>query len=43
LLVVVVLVPWILSETLVPTRSAELLSIPGLLGRIWQTLTSGVA
>jgi hypothetical protein len=43
LLVVVVLVPWILSETLLPTRSAELLSIPGLLGRIWQTLTSGVA
>jgi hypothetical protein len=43
LLAVVVLVPWILTEALLPTRSAELLSIPGLLGRIWQALTSGVA
>jgi hypothetical protein len=43
LLTVVVLVPWILAEGLLPKSSAELLSIPGLLGRIWQTLTSGVA
>jgi hypothetical protein len=43
LLMVVVLVPWILSEALLPMRGAQLLSLPGLLGRIWQTLTAGVA
>lgn len=42
LLLVVVLVPWILTA-LLPTRSAELLSIPGFLGRVWQALTSGIA
>ncbi len=42
LLVAVVLAPWVLSELLLP-RSGDLLSIPGLLGRIWQALTSGVA
>ena len=42
LLVAVVLAPWVLSELLLP-RGGDLLSIPGLLGRIWQTLTSGVA
>jgi hypothetical protein len=42
LLTVVVLVPWFLAETLLPQKTGELLSIPGLLGRIWQTL-SGVA
>jgi hypothetical protein len=43
LLVAVVLVPWVLADLLLPTSSAELLSIPGLLGRIWQSLTAGVA
>lgn len=43
LLLVVVLLPWILVQVLPPTQGADLLSIPGLLGRIWQTLTSGVA
>jgi hypothetical protein len=43
LLTVMVLVPWVLAETLLPSRSGDLLSIPGLLGRIWQSLTTGVA
>lgn len=43
LLVAIVLVPWILTALLLPTRGAELLSIPGFLGRVWQTLTSGTA
>jgi hypothetical protein len=43
LLLVVVLVPWLLTGLVLPTRGAELLSIPGFLGRIWQALTSGIA
>jgi hypothetical protein len=43
LLMVVVLVPWLLTELLLPTRVAELLSIPGFLGRVWQVLTTGIA
>jgi len=38
-LVVVVLLPWLIAEMVLPERAAELVSIPGLLGRVWQALT----
>jgi hypothetical protein len=41
-LVVVVLLPWMLAEQLLPARTAAYVSIPGLLGRAWEALT-GVA
>jgi hypothetical protein len=39
-LLVVVLLPWLVAELVVGGRGASYLSIPGLLGRIWETLTS---
>jgi hypothetical protein len=38
-LLVVVLLPWLVAELIVGGRGAAYLSIPGLLGRIWETLT----
>jgi hypothetical protein len=38
-LVVVVLLPWLIAEMVLPERAAALVSIPGLLGRVWQALT----
>jgi hypothetical protein len=39
-LLVVVLLPWLVAELVVGGRGAEFLSIPGLLGRVWETLTA---
>jgi hypothetical protein len=35
----VVLLPWPLAELVLPSKAAELASIPGLLGLFWDTLT----
>jgi len=39
-LLVVVVLPWLIAELVVGGRGASYLSIPGLLGRIWETLTA---
>jgi hypothetical protein len=39
-LLVVVLLPWLVAELVVGGRGASYLSIPGLLGRIWESLTA---
>jgi hypothetical protein len=38
-LLVIVLLPWLVAELVVGGRAAAYLSIPGLLGRMWETLT----
>jgi hypothetical protein len=43
LLLTMVLVPFVLADLLLPARSGELLSIPGILQLIWRTLTGSVA
>jgi len=35
-----VVLPWLIAELVVGGRGASYLSIPGLLGRIWETLTA---
>jgi hypothetical protein len=39
-LVVVVFLPWVASELVLGGRAAAYLSIPGFLGRVWETLTA---
>jgi uncharacterized membrane protein YhaH (DUF805 family) len=39
-LMVVVLLPWLLAGTVASGQVAPYLSIPGLLGRLWETLTA---
>ena len=38
---VVVVLPWPLAELMLPPQTAELASIPGLLGLVWKTFTVG--
>lgn len=38
-LMAIVLLPWLLADTIASGRVAPYLSIPGLLGRVWETLT----